>query len=54
MGPKKVSDKKIDAKNKKLIMIEVKKEIIQKHGAGVRVVDWRSNTTEQHQQSALS
>ena len=36
---KKVSNKDFDAKKKKLIRIEVKKEIIQKHEAGVRVVD---------------
>ena len=39
MGPKKVSNKDFDAKKKKLITIEVKKEIIQKREAGVRVVD---------------
>ena len=37
MGPKKVSNK--DATKKKLITIEAKKEIIQKHEAEVRVVD---------------
>ena len=39
MGPKKVSDKDFGTKKKKLITIEVKQEIIQKHEAGVRIVD---------------
>ena len=39
MSLKKVSAKHSPDKKKKLIRIELKKEVIQKHGRGVRVVD---------------
>ena len=42
MGPK-ISAKKSSKKKKKLITIEIKKEIIEKHEKGTRVVDLPNN-----------